>query len=476
MLKLIHWMRKRDFSYLYALLGESTLGLMFVLYVIIARVVGPERYGVFSAAVALGGILGVFIQFGLPVLLTRSVAADPEQGSRNTLRFLCIQTLHTVPILAILPVLTHLLGFSREGIILCYIMIAAELCRSIKMSWRGIMKGCAWFKIESVSVFLERFVTVIFAGVILYTTQNLILTAAAIVLARLMDNAGTALYIGKRFPLAHSRQIETWSQTYRRALPFALHGLLWVVYYQVDMIMLKTLAPEAAEVGFYGAAYRVMEIFGSLPRVVFYVSFTHFAKCHVENPVHMPVHIYKALRMLFLLILPCLVVAGFLQPIAMPILLGRGFDVSITLLAILLPGLSINVFSTLCGEYLLATERENQLPPLLFAVSICNIVINAILIPRHGAMGAAIATVISEAVFCCLGMVLLFRSPIRKTTIRVIQFILPCLLIAATPSLFYAGIPLKTAVPLLLVGVGASVILMPVFARFAKRTASASAA
>ena len=442
-------MRKQDFSYVYALLGESTLGLMFILYVVIARVVGPEKYGVFSAAVALGGILGVCIQFGLPVLLTRSVAADPRQGSRHTLRFLLIQGFNTIPILALLPLLTHWMGFSREGVVLCYLMIAAELCRSMKMSWRSIMKGNSWFRMESVSVFFERLFTVALAGIILLTTGNLVLTTAALVLARLIDNAGTGLYLGRRFPLAHSQQHEAWAQTYRRALPFALHGLLWVVYYQVDIIMLKALAPEA-EVGFYGAAYRVMEIFAALPRVVFYVAFTQFAKCHAEDPAKMPVHIFKALRMLFLLILPCLIIAGFIQPYAMPILFGNAFLASVGLLAVLLPGLGIKMFSTLSEEYLLATEREKQLPALLLIVSASNVLINIALIPRFGAMGAAIATVASEAVFCCLGMLLLLRSPIRHTAVRIMLLILPCTAIAVAPSLHYAGLSILTTGTLLI--------------------------
>ncbi len=460
MKKWITWLGKQDFSYIYALLGESTLGLMFILYVFIARVVGPEQYGVFSAAVALGGILGVFIQFGLPMLLTRTVAANPQDGTRPTLRFLLIQILNTIPIFALLPLITHWIGFSREGMILCYLMIAAELCRSIKMSWRGIMKGKNWFHKESVSVFIERLFTVVLTSIILFITGSLILTTVALVLSRLIDNAGTGLYLARHFPLAHNQQPESWRNTYKKALPFALHGLLWIVYYQIDIIMLKALAIDA-EVGFYGAAYRVMEIFAALPRVVFFVAFTRFAKYHATDPNQLPKQIVKALRTLFVLILPCLIIAGFIQPIAMPLLFGNAFLVSVSLLAVLLPGLALNMFNTVTETYLLTTEREITLTPLLLITSGTNILINLILIPRLGALGAAIATVASEAVLCALGMTQLLCSPIRHTARRIIPLILPCLAVAAIPTIHHlAGLPLPITAALLIVVSGALVYQM----------------
>ena len=79
-----------DFSYLYAFLGELTLGLTFVFYILLARILGAEQYGVFASASALGAILALFIQFGLPILINREVAADPLNGSRTTIQYLLL--------------------------------------------------------------------------------------------------------------------------------------------------------------------------------------------------------------------------------------------------------------------------------------------------------------------------------------------------------------------------------------------------
>lgn len=430
-----------DMSYLYAFLGETTMAVMFVFYVVLARVLGPETYGVFAAAAALSGILGVFIQFGLPVLLTRDVAGDRRHGSASTGRFLLIQGINTLPVLAVLPLLARMLGFDRQGLIICLLMCLAELCRSAKMLWRAVMKGNGWFHTESVSVAIERITAVGCSLAVLLLTGNLVWVVATLVLVRICDNAGVGLFLASRVPLSGKCNGAGMAASYRRALPFAVHGILWILYYQVDMVMLKAMAPEA-EAGYYGASFRVMEIFSALPRVVFYVAFTRFARCMAENPALLPRKVLEATRVLVVVVLPPLVLAGYTQPWLLRLMYGPAYLPSIILLAVLLPGLGVKMFSTLAEEYLLATGSEKKLPPLLLVVALTNIGANLCLIPRLGAMGAALATILSESVFCLLGMTIMLRGGAGGIGPRIINVLVPTVILGAAPTLLVVGLPL----------------------------------
>jgi O-antigen/teichoic acid export membrane protein len=440
-----------DFSYLYALLSEVTLGFTFLFYVIIARVLGPESYGVFSAAVALGGILGVIIQYGLPTLLNRDVASDPEQGPGHTATYLLIQVLNTLPVLAVLPVFIHLMGFTKEGVLLCWLAIAAEFFRSTKMLWRAVLKGQGWFNVEALSVTVERLGLLVCGTLVLLITRNPAWVFVAIVLTRLVDNLAVGNWIHRRVRLRTPGAPLHLKQSYRRGFPFAVHGIFWVLYYQVDMVMLKVMSP-AAEVGYYGAAYRVMEIFSALPRVVFYVAFTRFAQSLAQHPHLLPKKVMEACRVLMCLVLPPLVIAGFTQPWIMQAIFGLEYLPSLTLLAILLPSLGINMFSSLYEGYLLATHREKLMIPLLMVVAVSNIGINYLLIPRFGAAGAAWATLISEALLCILGMLFIFKNDLRAIRFTLIQFLVLSFLIGSVPSLLFLGVsfPIALAITLAL--------------------------
>ena len=448
-----------DLSYLYVLVGEATLALTFLFYIILARVLGPERYEIFSAAVALGAILSLFIQFGFPGLLTREVAANPVEGSKSTGQFLIIEGLSFLLVLIFLFPLARLLGYQGQGLIVCYLVIFAELCRSVKMTLRGVLKGMGWFRSETVSVAIERFFTVLLSCVVLFLSKNLVLVVGTFVLVRFLDILGLLVYLSRKtciwLPLSLNR---LW-QSVRTAYPFALSGVLWILYYQIDVVMLKGLSPTG-EAGLYSAAYRLLEIFTELPQVIFYVSFTRFARYYANEPEKLPEQIYKCTRLLLGVALPVIVVAGFTQTLVVQIIYGEAFAASVKPLAILLPSLSFKMFGTLVHKLLQATGREKQLPPLLFGATITNVLSNFILIPYLGGVGAAIATLLSELILCSIGLYLMNRMEYKHISQHLGIIAVITLLVTAIPSLILYGLTLMVGLGLMVASIALIVVLM----------------
>lgn len=428
-----------DLSYLYAFLGEATLGLTFVFYILIARTLGPEQYGLFAAATALGGILAFFIQFGLPNLLVREVAAYPQQGPKSTVTFLLLEGLNSLPVLLLLFPLAYALDFKGSGIIVCYLVVLAEVCRSAKQTLRSVFRGLGQFRSETVAVALERFLVVLAAGAALLWSENLIWVVATLVCARLLDILGLLFYLSHRVQICSPLSLNQFKQTLQKAYPFALSGVLWVLYYQVDVLMLKVLAtPE--EAGLYSASYRLLEIFSALPRVIFYVSLTRFTRCYMKNPERLPQEIGRTTRLLLVVMLPVLLTAEFLQFRLVETIYGEEFFPAITSLSILLPSLGIKIFGNLVGSFLQATGREKHLPRLLLATVIVNVVANLILIPWLGATGAAAATLISEVMLAIAGLRLMSAMHYKRLGQRLSQVAALSLLTVAMPSLILNGL------------------------------------
>ncbi len=392
-----------DLSYLYVFLGEMTLGLTFVFYILLARILGPEQYGVFASASALGAILALLIQFGLPILINREVAANPEEGAKVTLQYLLLELFNTLPVLFLLLPIALVLGFQGEGLWVCYLVIFSELCRAIKMTLRGVLKGQGWFRTETVAVAIERASVVVIAIVVLFITKALIPVVITVVLVRALDITGLLYYLNRKLNLYTPVNPQDLKNLLQQAYPFAVSGVLWILYYQVDVIMLKAIATDV-DAGFYNAAYRVLEMFFALPRVVFQVTFTRFAKYHANEPNRLPEQVYKATRLLVTAVLPAIIVAICLKSFIIDKLYGQEYTPSVSALAILLPSISISMFGNLSQRFLQATGQEKSLPRLLTITAVVNVVLNALLIPQLGIMGAAIATLVSEMVLCLLGL------------------------------------------------------------------------
>jgi|GEM_PF-811710 O-antigen/teichoic acid export membrane protein len=392
-----------DFSYLYALLGELTLGLTFVFYIFLARILGPEQYGVFASASALGAILALFIQFGLPILINREVAANPVEGSKLTIQYLLLEVINTLPVLLLLFPLALLLKFEGEGLIICYLVIASELCRAAKMTLRGVLKGHGWFRAESISVALERASVVFISIMVLFVSKQLIPVIITVTIVRTIDIAGLLYYLKRKLSLVAPMSVQSFTQLFKQAYPFAVSGVLWILYYQVDVIMLKAMTTDV-DAGFYNAAYRILEMFLALPRVVFQVIFTRFAKYYATEPKRLPDQVYKATRLLVTAVLPAIILSICLKSIIITKLYGSEYVASVSALAILLPSISISMFGNLSHRFLQATGQEKSLPKLLMLTALINVAINLLLIPKWGIVGAAIATLISEVILCLLGV------------------------------------------------------------------------
>ncbi|EKV03208.1 membrane protein involved in the export of O-antigen and teichoic acid [Leptolyngbya sp. PCC 7375] len=448
-----------DLSYIYAFLGEATLGLTFLFYIIIARVLGPEQYGVFTAAVALGAILSLFIQFGLPSLLGRDVAASPQVAPKFTLTFLLLQAINSFVILLVLFPLTQMLGFSGIGILICYLAVLAEICRSAKLTLRNVLRGINEFGTETISVSIERFFAYGLACVVLFLTQSIVWVMITVISIRATDALGLLYYINRKTRVHNAISLGSLAGTWRKAYPFALSGILWILYYQVDILTLQWLAP-ATEVGFYGAAYRILEIFAALPRVIMSVTIFKFASFYLQEPSRLSEELYRATRLLLIGVLPVLIGISLFVSVLISLLYGDSFLPAAEALSILLPSLGIKLFGNLAQNFLSATGREKQLPPLLLATVVVNIIANIVLVPSMGAVGAAIATLLSEVVLAIAGLTLLIRLGYKTIGQQLQKVALLSLLAVSVPSFIRIGLNPWLGITLTLVSLSIIAVLM----------------
>ncbi|HEY9887147.1 MAG TPA: flippase [Candidatus Obscuribacterales bacterium] len=430
---------KLDFSYAFAFLGEATLALTFIFYILIARILGPEEYGVFAGAIALAAILSLFIQFGLPVFANREVAARPEQSTQSIALFLVVEGLTSLGVLVALLPLALVLGYREGALIICYLAVLAEVGRAMLMTLRGAIKGLGWFRAESIAVALERFTFVGLGILALLITQNLILVIAAIVVVRAFYIAAILIYLRQRVKIAAAINWTKIKDTLQSAYPFAIAGVLWILYYQVDVVMLKSLSTEA-ETGFYSASYRTLEMFSALPRVVFYVIFTRLSKYQVSAPERLPEQLYKAARLLILLVIPSIAIAGLVQTQLVTLLYGSEFLASVKSLSILLPSLAVKVFGTVAEQFLQATGNERKVPKILTAAATANIAINALLIPQFASVGAATATLLSECIMATLGLRILGQIGYGKASFNLMIMTLLSFGLASLPTAIFYGL------------------------------------
>jgi polysaccharide transporter, PST family len=193
------------------------------------------------------------------------------------------------------------------------------------------------------------------------------------------------------------------------SLPLILSGLTIMIYMRIDQIMLGQMIGDKA-VGVYSAATRISEIWYFVPTAV---SSSVMPSIFKIKEVSEDLYYQRIGQLNRWLVWTSIVVAGVMTFAATPVttmLYGQDYVEAGSILAVHIWA-SIFVFTGVATYGWFIAENFTDL--LLYRAlsgAIVNVILNWILIPIYGGLGAAIATVIAQAVAS-----LLFNSFNSKT-------------------------------------------------------------
>ena len=187
-----------------------------------------------------------------------------------------------------------------------------------------------------------------------------------------------------------------WKMAFSRSWPVGISIILNVVYYKADTVILS-LYRSQAEVGVYGAAYRVLEILITVPFLlagVLLPLMAHaWAKREHEKLGQM---ISSGVDAMLLLVLPMVAgVALFGQDI-MSLIAGPEFREAGYIIKILMFAVGAIYLNTIFPHAIIALKAQKKMIPLYVAVASLTLIAYLLYIPTYGFTAAAILTVVSE--------------------------------------------------------------------------------
>lgn len=227
------------------------------------------------------------------------------------------------------------------------------------------------------------------------------------------------------------------AQLVKALAPFAAAFVALTVYYKVDFLLLARWRPPQ-EVGLYTAAYKFVDILQALVLVVAAAVYPRLSRA---APGGVDRGRWAGTRVTELLVLCAVPLAGTLWLVRTPLILGLyGFEYApsapvLAVLAVVVPALAINIL----GGYVLgATGRMAHVAGLYAGGVIANVGLNAILIPRLGPVGAAVAMLASETLLALGFLVVLHvhaaALPDRRTGLAALGAAALCAATAMVPD------------------------------------------
>ena len=365
----------------------------------VARYLGVEQFGVFNYATAFVALFSTLSTLGLDAIVVRSIVREPEKRLQILGTAFWLKLIGGIAALVLavssIIVLRHddqltislVAILASVGIFQAFDTIDLWFQSQVQSKYTVIAKNTAFVIISLVKVALIS----IHAPLIAFAWTALGevgLGALGLIISYRVRGYSPWLWPWSS-PLAKTLLKESW--------PLILSGLTIMIYMRIDQIMLGQMIGDKA-VGLYSAATRISEVWYFIPMAIASsVSPAIYAAKEVSEALYYQ-RIEEFLRLLSWLSIVVAVPMSFLSGTIITALFGKSYEASASILAIHIWA-SLFVFMGVGTSSWFIAEGLTQ-----FALrrtimgAITNVFLNIFLIPTYGGVGAAIATVISQAV------------------------------------------------------------------------------
>lgn len=365
----------------------------------ITRVLGSDGIGIYSYTYTIASYFVLFILLGLDNYGNREIAKSKKNIDNlyNTFsEIYSMQLLFGV----VVSIAFQVFSFTNNGEYGVYLRIQSIYVFSSIIDVNWALSGLEEFKFTSIRNIIFNFLGLILTLVLVRDRESLVIYALLLPVLAVINNLTGFVYVTKRvkFRICYFDRIK---KHIKPNLILFIPIIAVSLYKMMDKIMMGMMV-EINQVGFYENAEKVIQIptllissLGTvmLPRMTSLYSSgkNDDASNYMKKSIDAAMIISTSL---------CFGIMGISQEFV-PLYYGEGFSLCATLYLILLPCCIFLAFSNVIRtQYLIPKGKDKTYITAVILGAGVNIIINALLIPKFGAIGAAVGTLIAEITVC----------------------------------------------------------------------------
>lgn len=384
-------------NYIYNLIYQIVaIILPFITTPYLSRVLGATNIGIYGYTLSISAYFILFGSLGIALYGQREIAYEQNNKQKYSQTFIEIIILRIIT-MSISLLLFYLL-FCKTGEYNNYfkILILELIANILDISW--FFQGLEEFKKTVGRNLIIKTISVILIFIFVKTKNDLNIYFIIYTVSILIGNLSLWLYLPKFITLKYIKKLNL-KKHFKATLVLFIPQIAIQIYTILDKTMLGTIIVNKAEVGYYTQAEKMIKlmltIITSLGTVMLPRIASSYAKGDSET---IKIYITRAFNLVFLISIPMIVGIVCISNVFVPWFFGKGYDKVIPIMIILTPILLFIGMSNVIGmQYLLPTKKQKEYTYSVIIGAIVNFLINIILIPRYGAIGAAIGTIIAEA-------------------------------------------------------------------------------
>jgi O-antigen/teichoic acid export membrane protein len=372
------------------------MGVGFFVGIWVARYLGPEQFGLLSFAFAFVALFSAISSLGLEGIVIRNIVRDPPFKDKILGTAFILKCIGGI--VAFLIVLGGI-ALIRPGDSLAHWLVGITAAGMIFQAFDTID---FWFQSQvqsKYSIYAKNSAFLVVSAAKVY----LILTGASLVAfawAGFAEIVLGSVWIVIAYQ-ATGHQVKEWQLSYLQAKnifkdswPLLMSGIAIMIYMRIDQVMLDIIAGDQ-EVGIYSAAVRLVEAWYFIPMVAVSSVFPSIVEAKTISDDLFYERLQKLYNFLALMAYIIAVPMTFLSGWIVETLFGAAYSKAGPMLAVLIWSILFTNLGIARSTFL---TTMNWTRTHLMTVSlgcIINVILNYLLIPQYGGMGAVIASCVA---------------------------------------------------------------------------------
>ena len=386
--------------------------MAFFYYLLAARHLGVEKYGVLSFALAFTTMLGVLTDLGLGTIATREIARDPKQARSQVNDALTIRLVASIIIIVVTAVLVNLLRYPGTTIRAVYICSVSVLTNAVASLLCNVFQGFERMELLALNRISQTAVLVAGAFLLLRGPSEAERYALVYVAAGVASVVmGGINAVPRLVRLKLSFNVGHWWESLRESMPIGLAAVFAMFYYWSGTTLLSKMAGNSA-VGNYSAAFRLATGLAFVGMAFSGALYPLFSRLFASGSDRLARALEMGTKYMTWITFPA---AAFCTVFARPavlLLYGGGYQGAPAVLRVLVWWGACASLSSLFSNYLISVGRSKAVTIQTGMSLAVNLGLAVVLIPALGATGAAVSLVASEVA----GVIYLMTSLLRLSS------------------------------------------------------------
>ena len=418
--------------FLFQVLGR---GISIVSTIVIGRVLGVEEYGLLAYSLTVVYFLSLFMEFGVSPYMIRSLVQNRDLTYELFGASLVVKLLQGLfaSLFVILPIL--LIWYRGEDNFI-YVLLLLPIFEAVYFSSVAVLNSAEEFPGVAGLGLVYDVLRGGSALLLVILSRNILWVAGGYLVSAVLVSILAYLFVSRKGLIrGMSVSLVSVLKLYKGSFWFFLYAIAFQVYFKIDVVMLDLMRGHA-EVGIYSAAYKFFEMFLFGPAILMGVLFPRFAR--LSGTVDFAQESKQAQKFLVTLGMPVVLVIFIFAHSIVGLTFGKAFGGSVLPLRVLIFTLGIYLFNCVFPMALNSTGHERETLKAIAVGIVANIVMNLYAIPRFGALGASVATLVAEvlvtfvysrfyrSVFAISGMIEAIWRPVFLTAVIIgVSYLIP---------------------------------------------------